>query len=47
MPGSLSWAFLFLRDCVNDMQATNILILLIGFGTVAFYLGRGRSLAIA
>ena len=29
------------------MQATNILILLIGFGTVAFYLGRGRSLAIA
>ena len=47
MPGSLSWAFLFLRDGVNDMQATNILILLIGFGTVAFYLGRGRSLAIA
>ena len=29
------------------MQATNILILLIGFGTVAFYLGRGRSLALA
>ena len=29
------------------MQATNILILLIGFGTVAFYLGSGRSLAIA
>ena len=29
------------------MQATNILILLISFGTVAFYLGRGRSLAIA
>ena len=47
MPGSLSWAFLFLRDGVNDMQATNILILLIGFGTVAFYLGRGRSLALA
>ena len=47
MPGSLSWAFLFLRDGVNDMQATNILILLIGFGTIAFYLGRGRSLAIA
>ena len=29
------------------MQATNILILLLGFGAVAYYLGRGRSLAIA
>ncbi|MDG1165151.1 MAG: phosphate ABC transporter permease subunit PstC [Porticoccaceae bacterium] len=29
------------------MQATNILILLFGFAALAFYLGRGRSLAIA
>jgi phosphate transport system permease protein len=29
------------------MQATNILILLLSLGAVAFYLGRGRSLAIA
>ena len=29
------------------MQATNILILLLGFGALAFYMGRGRSLAIA
>ena len=29
------------------MQATNILLLLFGLGVLAFYLGRGRSLAIA
>ena len=29
------------------MQATNILILILGLGLFAFYLGRGRSLAVA
>ena len=29
------------------MQATNILILILGLGLLAFYLGRGRSLAVA
>ena len=29
------------------MQATNILFLILGLGCFAFYLGRGRSLAIA
>ena len=43
----MSRAFLSLRDNASHMQATNILILLFGFGALAFYLGRGRSLAIA
>jgi len=29
------------------MQATNILILILGLGVLAFFLGRGRSLALA
>ena len=47
MPSLNSWAYLFLKGSTSSMQATNLLILLLGFGVLAFYLGRGRSLAIA